>query len=163
MLRNSNNVWACGIIQICKILQKYDSFHFYSLCVIVFCLWREVLSARALCSKASKSHSSRGLSGISKSVRWICNSDSYCVMLLSDTALIVEIISEGFRVWEQSTVSLHKNVVDFHSTATQILTECFHLVNISRLNENYMYKMRPLHWYALYMVTVYCFGSRMMT
>ena len=64
-------------------------------------------------------------------------------MHLSEPPLIVEIITEGFRICEQSTVS-HPKIyfVDFHSAATQILTECFDLVNISRLNE--IYKMRPL-------------------
>ena len=47
----------------------------------------------------------------------------------------------GFRIWEQRTVRSvtpppHK-FVDFHSAATPILTECFDLVNMSRLNENY--------------------------
>ena len=60
-------------------------------------------------------------------------------MLHSDTPLIVEIISEGFAFESKVTPKIFG---DFHSAATQILTECFDLVNISRLNENY--KMRPL-------------------
>ena len=40
-------------------------------------------------------------------------------MLYSDKPLIVEIITEGFRIWEQSTVSHPKFFVDFHSAGTQ--------------------------------------------
>ena len=57
-------------------------------------------------------------------------------MLHSDTPLIVEIISEGFRIQEQSIVSRPKFCVDFHFEATQILTKCFDLVNISRHEDN---------------------------
>ena len=58
---NSNHVWIWGIIQdICKKMTV-----FILLLDFFFYLWPEVLGAHALFGKASKSNSSRGLSGIS--------------------------------------------------------------------------------------------------
>ena len=64
-------------------------------------------------------------------------------MLHSDIPLIVIMLSEGFRIRKHITVShpLPQNV-DVYSAATQILTECFDLVNISQHYEKY--RMRPL-------------------
>ena len=68
-------------------------------------------------------------------------------MLHSNTPLIVAIITEGCRIWEQSTVSYHqKKFVDFHSAATQIFTECFNLVQIYQHNGNY--RIIPFYWYV---------------
>ena len=129
MLRNSNTIWIWGVYDL-----QFFTFDENS--------W--VHMHYAAMRKSNKiPHSSRGRSGISNSVRWMPNSDSY---FLSQEICFIRTLRLSLKSFRFShlrakngTVSHpppHK-FVDFHSAATPILTECFDLVNMSRLNENY--------------------------
>ena len=71
-------------------------------------------------------------------------------MFLSDTPLIVAIIAEVSRIWQKITVRHDhpQDFVDIHFAATQIFTEYFTFVYISKYDENY--GMIALYWYVLW-------------
>ena len=100
---------------------------------------------------ASKSYSLRGLSGVSKSMRWIPKWLLYFIAWEICFIPTLRLLSQSLRkvVAFERKVRLvtPRDFVDFHFAATQILTEYFFGVHMSRHNGNY--RMIAFYWYVL--------------
>ena len=78
-------------------------------------------------------------------------------MLHSDTPLIVEIITEGCRIWEKSTVSHPQKFCRFSLRGNTI----FHrmLFSVHKTQHNGNYRMIPFHWYVLCIGILLCWHA----
>ena len=145
-------------------LREYGCFHFYSRCVTFFLTMTR--SLRCTCTKpsigkASKSYSSRGLSGISKTVRRILN--QFYIFLARKYASFGH--SGYFRnqygrlshLRAKYGKSPPKKLSIFTAWHHNFFTKRFDLVQISQHNGNY--RMIPFNWYVLCIGTLLCWHA----
>ena len=105
------------------------------------------------CGKVSKSHSSRGLSGTSKSVRWIPNSRN---MLHSDTPLIIEIFNGRVSHLRAKYGKSPPKILSIFTPRQQKFW-----LNVL-IWSYYLGLMKTTRWDLcndMYFIWVYCFGS----
>ena len=132
-----------------RYLQEYGSFHFYSLCVTVYYLWREVLGAHALCGHAAKCRNPilRAVSSVPQNlyVKYLIQIHIFLARKYASfghSAYFQNHYGRFSHLRAQYGKSPHKMLSIFTPRQHKFWLNVFDLVNICRLNENY--KMRPL-------------------
>ena len=116
-----------------------------------------------LCDKASKSHSSCGLSGISKSVRWIPKSVSYFLRLEKCLIRTLRLLSKSFWKGFAFKSKARQVTLNFLSIFTSRQQKFCLNVLIWSINLSII---ETTGWYLfndIYLILVYCFVSMLMT